>query len=169
MSSELGASSPCLVKSSKELDWKVCIICQESTSKRGTLVKNPKTESFQKLLNAVKVRASLQDGTYVDIQGYLNNETFIEKKTLWHRSCYSDAANAISIQRAKDRLQHAICTGSYAAKKRGHKRTHSEMDEATTPSSSTPFTRSETEPLRKDYCFFCQKDDGQDLFTCSTN
>ena len=80
MSSELGASSPCLVKSSKELDWKVCIICQESTSKRGTLVKNPKTESFQKLLNAVKVRASLQDGTYVDIQGYLNNETFIEKK-----------------------------------------------------------------------------------------
>ena len=64
--------------------------------------------------------------------------------------------------------QHAICTGSYAAKKRGYKRTHSEMDEATTPSSSTPFTRSATEPLRKDYCFFCQKDNGQDLFTVRT-
>ena len=53
-------------------------------------------------------------------------------------------------------------------KKCGHKRTHSEMDESTTPSSSTPFTRSATEPLRKHYCLFVQKDDGQDLFTVRT-
>ena len=45
------------------------------------------------------------------------------------------------------------------------------MDEIktdTAPSSSAPFTRSATEPLRKYYCFFCQKDDGQDLFTVRT-
>jgi len=53
----------------------------------------------------------------------------------------------------------------------GHKRTRSKMDEIdmdTTPSSLAPFTRSATEPLRKNYCFICQKDDGQDLFTVRT-
>ncbi len=42
------------------------------------------------------------------------------------------------------------------------------MDESATPGSSAPFTRSATEPLRKAHCFFCQKDDGQDLFTVRT-
>ena len=143
MSSESGKSFA--AKSSKELDWKLCILCQESTTKKGPLVKNPKTVSYQKLLNAVEERASLQDGTYVDIQGCLkqiSSETCIEKNPVWHRSCYSDATNAIAIQRAKDRLQHSISTGIYVAKQRGHKRTRSEMDETVTPSSSTPFTRS---------------------------
>ena len=99
----------------------MCIICQESTPKTGTLVKNPKTESYQKLLNAVEERASLQNGVYVDINGYLkemSSKTFIENKPVWHRSCYSDATNAISIQRASDRLEHAIFTRTYTAKKR---------------------------------------------------
>ena len=128
----------------------MCISCQESTPKKGTLVKNPKTESYQKLLNAVEERASLQDGVYVDINGYLkemSSKTFIENKPVWHRSCYSDATNAISIQRASDRLEHAIFTRTYTAKKRGHKRTRSKMDETetdTAPSSSAPFTRSAT-------------------------
>ena len=38
----------------------------------------------------------------------------------------------------------------------------------TTPSSSTPFTRSATQPLKKLHCFFCQMNDGQDLFTVRT-
>ena len=71
MSSELGTSSPCFVTSRKEIDWKLCIICQGSTPNKRVLVKHPKTESYQKLLDAVKERASLQDGVYVDIQGYL--------------------------------------------------------------------------------------------------
>lgn len=65
-------------------------------------------------------RASLQDGTYVDIQEHLKEftkETFIEKKPIWHQSCYSDATNQVSIERARDRLQHAMSTGSYVAKK----------------------------------------------------
>ena len=45
-------------------------------------------------------------------------------------------------------------------KKHGHKRNRSEMDEST-PGGSAPFTRSATEPLQKEHCFFCQKDDGQ--------
>jgi len=71
MSSELGTSSSCATSLFKELDRKMCIICQGSTLKKGTLVKNPKTESYQKLLNAVEERANLQDGVYVGINGYL--------------------------------------------------------------------------------------------------
>ena len=171
MSRESDTNSPCLINSSKELDWKLCILCQESTTKKGTLVRNLKTESYQKLLDAVEERANLQDGAYVDIQGYLkqmSNKTFIEKKPVWHRSCYSDATNAISIQQARDRLQYAVSTGMYAGKKCGHKRTLPEMDETASTSSSSPFTRSATEPLRKYYCFFCQKIDDQDLFTLQT-
>ena len=161
-------SNPCLAKSSKDtLDWKLCILCQESTGRKGTLVQNPRNESYQKLLEVVEERASLQDGKYVDIQGHpqFNKETFFEKKPMWHRGCYSEATNPMSIQRARDRLQHAMSTGSYVAKKRGHKRKWSEMDESATPGSSAPFTRSATEPLRKAHCFFCQKDDGQKLLT----
>ena len=91
--------------------------------KKGPLVKNLKTESYQKLLDAVEERASL---TYVDIQGCLkqiSSKTFIEKNPVRHRSCYSDATNTIAIQLAKDRLQHAISTGISVAKQRGHKRT----------------------------------------------
>lgn len=50
-------------------------------------------------------------------------------------------------------------------KKCGHKRKWSEMDESKTPDSSAPFTRSETDPLRKTHSLFCQKDDEQKLLT----
>ena len=91
----------------------------------------------------------------------------LEAKTTWHRSCYSDATNKISLQRARERFEHSMSTGRCAVKKRGHKRTSSEM-EANTPATSTTFTRSATKPLSKDRCFFCQVDDGQRLFTVRT-
>ena len=164
-----GTSKLCLVKSSKDLvDWKLCILCQES---KGILVQNPRTESYQKLLDVVKERVHLQVGKYIDIQGHLkqfNKETFIEKKPMWHCSCYSDATNSTFIQRARGRLQHAVSTGSYAANKRGHKRKRSEMVESATPGSSAPFTRSATEPLKNAHCFFCQKDDSRSTFTVRT-
>lgn len=88
MNEETGTSEPCIINSSKDtIDWKLCILCQESTTRKGTLVQNPKTESYQKLLDVVEERASLQDGVYVGIHGYLkqfNKEAFFEKKPLWH-------------------------------------------------------------------------------------
>ena len=51
--------------------------------------------------------------------------------------------------------------------KRGQKRKFDESP-APAPGTSAPFTRSATEPLRKDQCFFCQKDDGQSTFTVRT-
>jgi len=52
-------------------------------------------------------------------------------------------------------------------KKRGYKRSSSEM-EADTPGTSMPFTRSATKPLSKVQCFFCQSDNNQALFTVRT-
>ncbi len=96
------ASKLCLGKSAKDtVYWKLCILCQESTARKGTLVQNQKSESYQKLLDAVEERASLQDGTYIGSQEHLkqiNKETFNEKKPMWHRGCYSDATNPISLQ-----------------------------------------------------------------------
>ena len=84
---------------------------------------------------------------------------------MWHRGCYSDAKNPISIQRARDRLQHThVYRKLCCKKKRGHKRKLSETEESSTPGSSAPFTRSAAEPLRKAHCFFCLKDDDQNLF-----
>ncbi len=76
---------------------------------------------------------------------------------MWHRGCYSDATNPISLQQARDRLQHFKSTGSHVDIKRGHKRRLSQMEESATTGISTPFTRSATEPLKKSYCFFFSK------------
>ena len=86
----------------KAIDWKLCVLCQEPN---GTLVQNPRTESFQKLLDVVKERASLQEGKYLNIEENLkqfSTEEFIGKKPIWHRGCYSEATNLKSIQQAKD-------------------------------------------------------------------
>ena len=104
-----------IISSKGTLDWKRCILCQEQSDRKGTLVQTPRTESYQKLLDAVEERASLQDGPYVDIQNYLeqfSKDTLIERKPMWHRVCYSAATNTVSIQRARDRLEHAMSTGS---------------------------------------------------------
>jgi len=77
MSEDQGIGKPCFVKSSKDTAyWKIIRI-----------------ESYHELLDVVEERVSVPDGIYVDIQGHLkqlNIETFIEKKPMWHRSCYSD-------------------------------------------------------------------------------
>ena len=56
-------------KHSKEpVDWKLCIFCQESNTSKGAVVLNPRTESYQKLLDVVTQRAGVHDGQFVAIQ-----------------------------------------------------------------------------------------------------
>ncbi|KAH3891909.1 hypothetical protein DPMN_016019 [Dreissena polymorpha] len=170
MSEDPDGSTLSLGTSKESTDWKLCTICQEKKNNKGTVVLNPRTESYQKLLDIVADRASVQDGEYVTLQRRLQDctkQTMLEAKSMWHRSCYSCATNEICLQRARERFEHSMSTGSYSVKKRGHKRTNSEM-EANTPTTSTTFTRSATAPLSKDRCFFCQVDDGQSLFTVRT-
>ena len=140
---------------------------------RGKLVLKARIDSYQKLLSVVEERANLQDGEYTNIQrrlGHCTKESLTERKAMWHRPCYAEATNELHIQRARDRMNHAISTGSYTVKKRGLKRTLTERDnsDTTSPGPSIPFTRSATVPLKKQYCFFCQLDDSQQLFAVRT-
>jgi len=49
--------------SREQVDWRLCIVCQESnTSKGAAVVLNPRTESCQKILDVVAEQASVHDG-----------------------------------------------------------------------------------------------------------
>ena len=94
--------------------WQQCVLCQTDCSSKGPLVLQPKLDSYQRLLQAVEERASLNDGVYVEIHGRLedgNAETLCAQKEVWHRVCYSNATNKDQLQRAKDRQQHALSKG----------------------------------------------------------
>ncbi|XP_034057156.1 uncharacterized protein LOC117536421 [Gymnodraco acuticeps] len=166
-----GREASCQAEES--VSWKQCIICQSDDDKKGVLVQHPKLESYGLVLQAVQERASLNDGDYVQVQRRLQNctlETLCTEQAVWHRSCHSNATNNDQIQRARDRNAHALTRGHYTAKKRGQKRGSTEIDDPdlSTFSFSSPFTRSYTSPLNKEQCFFCQKDDGQQLYQVRT-
>lgn len=113
--------------------WTRCILCQSATAIKGPLVLQPRLYSYHKLLETVAERASLHDGEYIDIQRRLQGntrDTLLEKKVVWHRACYSSATTKMHIQRARDRMQHSMSTGSFSSKKRGQRRTSYEKDEA---------------------------------------
>ncbi|XP_069603021.1 uncharacterized protein [Ranitomeya imitator] len=153
------------------INWKLCMLCQSSNGNEK-LVQNPRIQSYQRVLDIVAERASLQDGNYVDIHRRISNrkDTIATHQAVYHRSCYTNAINNDQIQRARDRYAHALATGSHITKKRGLKRGRAEMDESgsLTSDSSSPFTRSHTWPLDKEKCFFCQNDENEKLYNVRT-
>ena len=94
-------------------------------------------------------------------------EMLVDKEVTWHWICYSYSTNQTELQRARDHFEHLEATGQYAMKRRGHKRSSSEM-EADVPGTSKPVTRSATDPLSKVLCFFRQLDSMQVLFSVRT-
>ena len=122
--------------SKEPVGWKLCIFYQESNTSKGAVVLNPRTESYQKLLDMVTERACEHDGQFFAIQRCLQGctkEMLLDKETTWHQSCYFSATNQTELQRARDRFEHSMSSGRYAVKKkRGYKRSSSEM-EADTP------------------------------------
>jgi len=152
--------------------WKQCMLCQSDADKEQ-LVQYPRIDSYQRVLDAVEERASVHDGNYVEVQRRLQGctkNTLCKHQAVYHRSCYASATNRDQIQRARDRHVHALPTGCHTSKKRGQKRGSTEMDESgpSTFGSSTPFTRSRTIPLDKERCFFCQKDEDEQLYQVRT-
>ena len=132
------------------------MLCQVDSVAKGTLVLQPRLDSYYNLLEALQQRASAQDGQYVEIHKRLEGitkETLQTQKAVWHRTCYSNATNKDQIRRAIDRKQDALSMGSVAGKQRGRKRKCFENDEPSTSATTSPFTRSFTSPLDKDLCF----------------
>ena len=100
------------------------------------------------------------DGQYVAIQRRLKGctkEMLVDNEVTWRRSCYSHATNQTELQRTRDRFEQSVVTGQYAMKRRGHKRSSSDM-EADIPGTLKKFIRSATDRLSKVLCFFCQLD-----------
>ena len=62
--------------SREPVDWRLCILCQDSNTSKGAVVLNPRTESYQKILDVLPQRASVHNGQYVA-----------------NRSCYSYATS----------------------------------------------------------------------------
>jgi len=72
------------------------MLCQESNISKGAVVLNPRTESYQKILDVVAERASVHDGQYVAIQRCLKGctkEMLVDKEVTLHQSCNSYATN----------------------------------------------------------------------------
>ena len=82
--------------SREPVDWKLCILCQESNTSKGAVVLKLRKESYQKILDVVAERASVHDRQYVTIQRRLKGSTkemLVDKEVTWHRRCYSYATN----------------------------------------------------------------------------
>ncbi|KAH3751138.1 hypothetical protein DPMN_185685 [Dreissena polymorpha] len=111
MSEDPDGSTLSLGTSKESTGWKLCTICQEKNNNKGTVILNPRTESYQKLLDIVADRASVQDGEYVTLQRRLQDctkQTMLEAKAMWHRSCYSCATNEIQIS-TDHKSEHNVC------------------------------------------------------------
>ena len=90
-----------------------------------------------------------------------------QEKAVWHRGCYSMVTNKIQTDRARDRQAHSMSTRPHTPKVRGRRlKNLGDADEVS--GSAAPFTRSATQPLNKDLCFFCQTGNNQQLFNVRT-
>ena len=89
----------------------------------------------------------------------------MEENAFWHRRCYAETTNKTLIQRVKDR--NVLSTEQCSVREQV---ITENIDEPGPSRESPPFTRSFTEPLNKDICFFCQEDTEEKLFkVCTQN
>ena len=148
-------------------DYELCVVCQKEAE---PLVLHPRLMSYHNLLETVKERASLHDTDCVPVQKRLKDctaETLQRENAVWHRTCYSRMTNTVQRERARERQQHSMSTGSHTPRVKG-RRSRSADDVNNVTGSAAPYTRSSTRPLNKDMCFFRQTDNGHKLFTVRT-
>lgn len=172
MNEKAGTDEQATCQGDASINWKQCMLCQSDDDK-GDLVQHPRINSFQRVLDLVADRASVHDSDYVEVHRRLQSftpNTLSKHLAVYHRRCYAIATNKYQIQSARDRHAHSLATGRYIGKNFGRKRKTTEMEESgpSASVSSTPFTRSHTSPLDKDQCFFCQKDDDEQLYQVRT-
>ena len=138
--------------SREPVDWRLCILCHDSNTSKGAVVLNPRTESYQKILDVLPQQASVHNGQYVAIQRRLKGcikEMLVDKEVTWHRSCYSCATNQTELQRVRDYFEHSVATGQYTMKRRGHNRSSSDME------ADIPGHQSHSQDLQQIFCQTC--------------
>ena len=89
------------------VDFKLCIICQKSTSE--TVIK-PKEESLVKVLKYMKQYSDLGDPNITSVFKRLGNSTaqnLHSKHAIYHKNCYSNVGNKRNLGRAIESQKRA--------------------------------------------------------------
>ena len=130
------------------VDYKLCIICQKSTSE--TVIK-PKEESLVKVLKYMKQYSDLGDPNITSVFkrfGYLTAQNLHSNDAIYHKNCYSNVVNEWNLGRAIERQKRAKknYNATFISPKRGRTTSFSPrttiLDESSSNSNSTKRLRS---------------------------
>ena len=122
------------------VDWKKCIICQESRFpvKKFPLSKGTST-GISRVVQCGEVRKECEDSSYKQCSRIVCCLKEISSQDVfWHRQCYSDFTNKEHIQRLQNRASNA------------------NSDETIPELPTAASRRSSLEPVDWKKCIFCQ-------------
>ena len=93
------------------IDFSFCLKCQ---TRGGTLVKKPKSESYERFLEGSKKRAKYGDKDFIPISKRLmdmSSKDLLQENASWQLECYKSATNKGHIERLKTSYDKALLTG----------------------------------------------------------
>ena len=146
------------------VDFKLCIICQKSTSE--TVIK-PKEESLVKVLKYMKQYSDLGDPNITSVFKRFDNLTaqnLHSKDRIYHKNCYSNVVNERNLGRAIERQKRAKKNydATFNSPKRGRPTSFSPrttiFEESSSTSNSAKRLRSTVTPYNSSICIICQKE-----------
>ena len=131
-----------------DTNFKICLVCQQETSEN--LVLNPKSGSLHTLLESISKRSEYRDSEFPALNRQLQplSSQLLkgERKANWHRSCYLTVTNKKHIEIAKRNYDTRIDLALSPS-----------TSSTLIPTTSTPFTRSQSTPHSKEIYFFCNE------------
>ena len=148
------------------VDYKLCIICQKSTSE--TVIK-PKEESLVKVLKYTKQYSDLGDPNITSIFrrfGILAAQNLHSKDVIYHKNCYSNVFNERNLSRAIERQKRAKKNydATFISPKRGRPTSFSPrttiLEESSSTSNCAKRLRFTVTPSNSSMCIICQKGGG---------
>ena len=148
------------------VDYKLCIICQKSTSE--TVIK-PKEESLVKVLKYTKQYSDLGDPNITSIFrrfGILAAQNLHSKDVIYHKNCYSNVVNERNLSRAIERQKRAKKNygATFISPKRGRPTSFSPrttmLEKSLSTSNSAERLRYTVTPYNSSVCIICQKEGG---------
>ena len=144
-------------KKKKKIDFELCALCQSNSQK--DLVKEPKADAIQKLVEISKERIKYHDDD-PDVTSFVENIEDLSLEILigkikWHDNCRRKNSNKILVDRAKSKYNKKKTPLS---KERSTKTTP-DSGPSTLQSPECPrYTRSQDLFYDKERCIICQKD-----------
>ena len=146
------------------VDYKLCIICQKSTSE--TVIK-PKEESLVKVLKYMKQYSDLVGPNITSVFkrfGNLTTRNLHSKDAIYHKNCYSNIVNERNLGRAIEKQKQAKINydATFISPKRGRPTSFLPLTTILEESSSTLNSAKRLQftvtPYNSSMCITCQKE-----------